>query len=299
MAQRIHTHTREPSSRSTRNLKTAFILNVAFTIIEIVGGLLTNSIAILSDAVHDFGDSVTLVLSWRLEKLSERGRTDQLTFGYKRYSLLGALISALVLIFGSIFILSLAVPRLVSPEQVRPRGMLAIAVLGVVINGIAVLRLKGRPKLNERVIFLHLMEDVLGWVAVLVISIILLFVDAPILDPILSIVITVYILSKIFPILKSAFRVFLQYAPEGIDMQEIRGALLEIDLVEDVHDIHLWSLDGSYTVFSAHVTVEENLQVVDLQEVKGKIRGALASMGIHHSTIEFEPSSELCEHCDL
>jgi len=298
MDTRIRQHSHISTSRSTRNLRTAFILNLLFTIIEIVGGLLTNSIAILSDAVHDFGDSATLMVSWRLEKLSERGRTDRLTFGYKRYSLLAALVSAVVLMFGSVYILSRAVPRLFSPEHVEPRGMLAIAVLGVIINSIAVLRLKGRQKLNERVIFLHLMEDVLGWVGVLVISVILLFMDVPILDPILSIVITIYVLSKIFPILKSAFRIFLQYAPEGIDVQEIKRSLLEIDLVEDVHDIHLWSLDGRYTVFSAHVTVDENLQVTDLEEVKRKIRHQLGNLGVQHSTLEFEPSGELCEHFD-
>jgi cobalt-zinc-cadmium efflux system protein len=143
------------------------------------------------------------------------------------------------------------------------------------------------------------MEDVLGWVAVLVISAIPLFVNAPILDPILSIVITVYILSKLFPILKSSFRVFLQYAPEGIDGQEIRKSLLEMDPVEDVHDIHLWSLDGSYTVFSAHVKVNENLQVTDLEGLKAQIKNKLRGLGVQHSTIEFEPSGELCDHCDL
>jgi cobalt-zinc-cadmium efflux system protein len=296
MARARHAHTHASISS---NLRTAFILNLLFTVVEIVGGLLTNSIAILSDAVHDFGDSVTIVVSWRLEKLSEKGRTDRLTFGYKRYSLLGALVSAVVLLFGSVFILSRAIPRLFSPEQVEPRGMLAIAILGVIINTIAVLRLKGRRKLNERVIFLHLLEDVLGWVGILVISIILLFVNAPILDPILSIVITVYILSKLFPILKSSLRIFLQYAPEGIDGLEIKNALLEIRLVEDVHDVHLWSLDGSYTVFSAHVTVSENLQVTDLEELKKRIKNALRGLGVQHSTIEFEPSGELCEHCDL
>jgi cobalt-zinc-cadmium efflux system protein len=142
MDTRIRQHSHSSACRSTRNLRTAFILNLLFTIIEIVGGLLTNSIAILSDAVHDFGDSAMLMVSWRLEKLSERGRTDRLTFGYKRYSLLAALVSAVVLMFGSVYILSRAVPRLFSPEHVEPRGMLAIAVLGVIINSIAVLRLK-------------------------------------------------------------------------------------------------------------------------------------------------------------
>jgi cobalt-zinc-cadmium efflux system protein len=289
-----HTHT-----QSTKNLKVVFFLNLVFTAIEIAGGLFTNSVAILSDAVHDFGDSVTLAAAWILEKTSEKGRTEQQTFGYRRYSLLGALISAVVLILGSVLILMRAVPRLFSPEAVEPRGMLAIAVLGVVINTAAALRLRGRKKLNERVVFLHLMEDVLGWIAVFIVSLVLLFYEIKILDPILSIVITIYILSKIFPILKSAFRIFLQYAPQGSDVKKIREELCGLERVNDVHDIHLWSLDGRYTVFSAHFVVDDNNNVETLEAVKRSIREKLQSMGINHSTIEFEPQSMQCEECDL
>jgi len=285
--------------KSTKNLRVVFFLNLFFTIIEIVGGILTNSVAILSDAVHDFGDSVTLAAAWVLEKTSEKGRNEQQTFGYRRYSLLGALISALVLILGSVLILVRAVPRLFSPETVEPRGMLAIAVLGIVINTIAVLRLRGGKKLNERVVFLHLMEDVLGWIAVFVVSLILLFYEIKILDPILSIVITIYILSKIFPILKTAFRIFLQYAPQGSDVKKIQQELRGLEGVHDVHDIHLWSLDGHYTVFSAHFVVDDDSDVETLEELKRNIRKSLQSLGINHSTIEFEPTSVQCEECDL
>jgi len=294
MESEAHAHT-----RSTKNLQVVFFLNLVFTAIEIAGGLLTNSVAILSDAVHDFGDSVTLAAAWILEKTSEKGKTDQQTYGYRRYSLLGALISAVVLVLGSVLILMRAVPRLFSPEAVEPRGMLAIAVLGIVINTIAVLRLRGRKKLNERVVFLHLMEDVLGWIAVFAVSLVLLFYEIRILDPILSIVITIYILSKIFPILRSAFRIFLQYAPEGSDVKKIREELRSLERVNDVHDIHLWSLDGHYTVFSAHVVVDDNQDVETLEEVKRRIRERLQGMGINHSTIEFEPQSMQCEECDL
>jgi cobalt-zinc-cadmium efflux system protein len=283
----------------TGKLKTAFFINLAFTVIEIVGGILTNSVAILSDAVHDLGDSITLAASWQLEKLSRRGRTDQQTYGYRRYSLLGALISALILILGSVYILFQAIPRLFSPQPVSPRGMIALALLGIVVNTVAALRLRGGSRLNERVVFLHLMEDVLGWIAVLVISIVLLFTDIRILDPILSIVITVYILSKIFPILKSAFKVFLQYAPSGSDLGAIRDALVRLRGVKDVHDIHLWSLDGTYTVFSAHFVTDKDLTVDELEGIKGEIRRTLRNMEIHHTTIEFESSDNACEECDL
>ncbi len=195
-------HTSESSTDSNSNLTIGFLLNLSFSIIEIIGGLLTNGIAILSDAVHDLGDTATIGFSWLMERYSSKKQTDKLTFGYRRFSLLGAITSSFVLLFGSMFILTQAIPRLFNPESVHPKGMLGLAIIGILINGIAVFRLRKGEKIDERVIFLHLLEDVLGWSAIMIISIILLFFDMPILDPLLSIVITIFIISKILPNIK-------------------------------------------------------------------------------------------------
>lgn len=282
-----------------RSLRAAFFLNITFTVIEIVGGFLTNSMAILSDAVHDLGDTLALGLSWRLERMSERGASEKLTFGYRRFSVLGALTSALVLIGGSVFILSEAIPRLLSPEPVSGVGMLVIAIVGVVVNGLAVLRLRGGARLNQRVVFLHLIEDVLGWAAVLVGSIVLLVLDLPILDPILSIAITVFVLAKIVPNLRAALRIFLQYTPEDVDVQEITDELSAVADVAEVHDVHLWTLDGTYTVFTAHVVVDAHVDWPQIEELKERLRRRAHELGISHSTFEFEPSDRVCEECDL
>lgn len=295
----MHVHTPQGPGDAVRSLRSAFFLNITFTVIEIVGGVFTNSVAILSDAVHDLGDTLALGLAWRLERLSERGASERLTFGYRRFSVLGALTSALVLIGGSVFILSEAIPRLLEPQEVSGPGMLVIAIVGVVVNGLAVLRLRGGSRLNQRVVFLHLIEDVLGWAAVLVGSIVLIVLDLPILDPILSIAITVFVLAKIVPNLRSALRIFLQYTPEDLDVQQITSELSGEDEVTGIHDVHLWSLDGAYTIFSAHVVVDTLVGWPQIEDLKARLRERAHELGISHATFEFEPSDRVCDECDL
>ena len=299
MAHDHHGHSHYHPGESASSIRTAFFLNLSFTIIEIVGGLLTNSVAILSDAVHDLGDSIALALSWRLEHLAGRGADHRRTFGYRRYSVLGALVSALILVAGSTYILLEAIPRILQPESVSELGMLAIAVVGVVVNLLAVLRLRGGSKLNQRVVFLHLIEDVLGWLAVLVASIVMMFVDVPVLDPILSIAITVFVLAKIIPNLRATLRVFLQFAPDGVDVREIASHLGALESVVGVHDLHAWSLDGEYTILSAHVVVDKEVDWSEFEALKSRLRAEARKHGINHTTFEFEPSDRVCDQCEL
>ena len=289
-----HAHDHHTNS----NLTLAFVLNLSFAVVEIVGGLLTNSIAILSDAVHDLGDTATIGFSWLMERYSKKKRTDELTFGYRRFSLLGAITSSFVLLAGSVFILTQSIPRLFHPEAVHPKGMIGMAVAGVLINGFAVLRLRKGDKLNERVILLHLLEDVLGWIAVLIVSILLLFYDLPILDPLLSIVITIFIVSKILPNIKSILKIFLQYSPDDVDVQKIKQLILKRDAIDSVHDVHLWSLDGRFTVFSCHLSSNKNMSLMEIESEKTEIKRDLHQLGIEHITLEFEPNSKICSECD-
>jgi cobalt-zinc-cadmium efflux system protein len=292
-------HTPENVKDSSQSLALAFILNLIFFVVEIIGGLLTNSIAILSDAVHDLGDTVTVGFSWLMERYAKKKATDKLTFGYRRFSLVGAITSSFVLLLGSVFILSQTIPRLFNPESVHPEGMLGLAILGILINGIAVFRLRKGEKINERVIFLHLMEDVLGWSAVLIISILLLFFDMLILDPLLSIVITIFIVSKIIPNIKNILKIFLQYSPDDLDIQKIKELLMRNDFIDNVHDIHLWSLDGRFTVLSCHIASNKDLSLTEIEKEKINIKRALNELGIEHITLEFEPNSKICKDCDL
>ncbi len=287
-----HSHSHDPA---TGNIKVAFFLNLFFTIIEIIGGLFTNSVAILSDALHDLGDSLSLGLAWYFQKISKKGRDRNFSYGYKRFSLLGAIINSVILVVGSIYILIKAIPRLISPEQTEPAYMIGIAIIGIVVNGLAVLKLKKGTSMNEQVVSLHLLEDVLGWIAVLVGSIIMYFFDWYIIDPILSIIITGYILFNVFKNIKKTLEIVLQAIPKGVSEAAINKFLLSKEEVLNVHDLHIWSLDGEYNILTAHLVVNKKDDDLDLEQVKNNIRQELKNMNINHATLELEDKSAQCE----
>lgn len=250
------------------NIKIAFFLNLGFTILEFFGGLYVNSVAIISDALHDLGDSLSLGLSWYLDRKSKEGANSSFTFGYTRFSLLGALVNSLVLIGGSIFVINEAVERILNPEHTDAQGMLLFAIIGVTVNGYAAWRVSKGKTLNERVISWHLMEDVLGWAAVLVVSIVLLFKDIHYLDPALSLFITAYILWNVLNRLKETLYVFLQGSPDDIDIEELNRKFLNLSFVESTNHVHVWSLDGEKHVVTAHIQVQEMIQVSELINAK-------------------------------
>lgn len=275
-------------SRNTDNIRAAFFLNLGFTLLEIVGGLFTNSIAILSDALHDLGDSLSLGLAWWLEEYSEKEPSGRFTYGYRRFSLLGSLINAVVLLCGSIFILIETVSRLFSPEETHAVGMIGLAIVGIVVNGIAVSRLSTGKSENVKVLFWHLMEDVLGWVAVLFGGIVIYLTDLHIIDPLLSIGITAFILWNVLKRLNSTVSLFLQAAPTDVEFEDVIERLRNIRGVLDEHHTHVWSLDGEHHVLSTHITVEPNTSKDQVTAIKESIRGLAKNYGIVHVTVEIE-----------
>jgi cobalt-zinc-cadmium efflux system protein len=272
----------------------AFFLNLAFTIVEVIGGVLTNSLAILSDAVHDFGDSLSLGLSWYFQKLSNKGRDRTFSYGYKRFSLLGAMINSIVLLVGSILILFKTIPELLAPSETDAVGMMYLSILGIMVNSLAALRLRKGKSLNEKVVSLHLLEDVLGWVAVLIGSVIMIFFKSPIIDPILSLLITSYILYHAFINLKKSMMIVLQTTPEGVDLEKIHDRLQSLEEVIEIHDCHIWSMDGNYNVLTVHLRLNKNYSLEELGLLKVKVREKLKTEPIHHLTIEFESPTEKC-----
>jgi len=279
------------------NIKTAFFLNLSFTIIEIVGGIYTGSLAILSDALHDLGDSLSIGLSWYFQGLSKRKRDHKFSYGYRRFSVLGALINAVILLVGSIYIIAEAAPALLNPEEVNEQGMLIIAIFGVVVNGAAVLKLKQGNSLNEKVISLHLLEDVLGWIAVLIGSVLIMYFDWYIIDPLLSLLISVFIIYNVLKNLRSALDIMLQSTPEDVNMEAIESSIRELPFVTDIHDCHVWSMDGEYHVLSAHVVLKDDHGLAELAEMKKTVKALLHEHHVHHSTLEFEQLGEDCEGC--
>ncbi|MHB1319131.1 MAG: cation diffusion facilitator family transporter, partial [Anaerolineae bacterium] len=220
-----HGHLHGHAGDTSANLQLAFFLNAAFALIELVGGLLTGSLAILSDALHDLGDSIALALAWVLQRLSLRRGDARFSFGYRRLSLVGALVNTLILVTGAAYVLSRAIPRLTYPVQPNAAGMLGLALLGIAVNGVAAYRLSRDSNLNARAVTLHLMEDVLGWAAVLLVGIVMLFADVPILDPLVSIVISIWVLYNAIRGVRQAAGLFLQGVPAGIDLEAIEGRL--------------------------------------------------------------------------
>lgn len=291
-------HNHDHHHHDTKNIRAAFFLNVGFTLIEIIGGIMTNSLAILSDALHDLGDSLSLGLSWYFQNLSKKGRTKQFTYGYKRFSLLGAIINSIVLVVGSVIILTHAIPDLFDPQESDAQGMVYLAILGIIVNGAAVYKLRQGSSLNERVVSLHLLEDVLGWVAVLIGSIIMMYFDAPFIDPLMSVLIASYVLFNVYKNLKKSLMIVMQAIPEGIDQETIKKKLSSIDQIADVHDFHVWSMDGEYHILTIHVRLNDDYKLSEQVVLKEHIRECLHHEKINHITIEFETKDEHCEPND-
>ena len=276
------------------NLRVAFVLNLGFTLLEIVGGFWTNSVAILADAVHDLGDSLSLGLAWYLESYAERVADPDYSYGYRRFSMLGALINSIVLIAGSIWVLASAIPRLLAPESVQAGGMIVLALVGIGVNGLAVFRLRRNQSLNAQVVGWHLLEDVLGWIAVLIVSILLLFTDWTILDPILSILVTLFVLANVVRKLRRTGRLFLQGVPPNVNMKALEHRILDVEPIQAVHHMHLWSLDGEHHVFTAHVVLPADTSKAQASQVKRQLVDAINTDEMEHMTIEIEFGEDDC-----
>lgn len=286
----VHQHQHSAST----NIRTAFFLNIFFTVLEFIGGVYVNSVSIVSDAVHDLGDSISLGLSWYLQKRSSKGATKKFTFGSARFSLLGALINTIILIAGSVFVINEAVSRLITPEKSDADGMLIFAIIGVLVNGYAAWKVSKGKTLNERVVTWHMIEDVLGWVAVLVVSIILKFYDNPYLDPALSLLITAFILFNVIKRLRETLMIFLQGAPKEVSIEDIEQKIINVNCVNSTHHTHIWSLDGDSHVFTCHIKLNKLKAIEELHTCKQAVIDILKPYGFKHITIETELHNENC-----
>lgn len=292
---RSHSHPHAHGHRSEKNIIIAFWLNTAFALLKIAGGMYTNSVSILSDALHDFGDSLSLGLAYYFQKKSDKKRDENFSYGYKRFSLLGAFINSTVLILGSVFIIREAILRLTNPVQANAKGMLVLAIAGILVNGIAMLRLRSGGSVNERVVSLHFLEDVLGWIAVLIGSVVMLFISVPVLDPVLSLLIAGYILFNVYRNLRQAFQIVLQGVPLNVDVEAIKRKITAIPGITGIHDFHTWTMDGEYNIMTLHIVVRPLTSLPELEILKREVRNQLHPMHVDHLTIEIETEGQPCE----
>ena len=275
--------------KTEKNILVAFILNVLFSIFELVGGLFTGSIAILSDSLHDLGDALSIGLSYFLEKKSKKKPDNNYTYGYIRYSVLGSIITSTILFVGSVFVIIESIKRLINPTIINYDGMIIFAIFGVVVNLIATYFTRDGDSLNQKAVNLHMLEDVLGWVVVLFGSILMRFTNIVYIDSILSVLVAIFILINAYLNLKQVFDLFLEKTPSDIDIKDIESKLLKIDGVCGVHHIHIRSIDGYNNYATLHVVVKKYSH-----EIKKKLKEELEHNNIKHSTIELELSDEEC-----
>lgn len=283
--------------KTDKNILIAFILNLSFSILEVLGGIFTNSISIISDAIHDFGDATSIGISYFLERKSKSKPDSKYTYGYARYSVLGALITTVILVSGSIMVIVSSINRFFNPVEINYNGMLVIAILGVIINLIAAYKTKEGDSLNQSSINLHMLEDVLGWGVILIGSILIKFTNITYIDSIMSIGTAIFILVHSIKNLKSILDLFLEKTPNNIEVDELKEHLLKINDVKDVHHIHVWSLDGYMNYATLHVVTDSK----DTCKIKHEIREELKEHKIVHATIELEETEEQCSeiNCDI
>ena len=272
-----------------KNILIAFILNISFSLFEFFGGLFTNSVAILSDSIHDLGDAISIGISYFLEKKSKKKADKKYTYGYIRYSVLGGVITTSILLVGSILVIISAVKRIFHPVEVNYSGMIIFAIIGVILNFIAAYVTREGDSINQKSVNLHMLEDVLGWIVVLIGAVIMNFTDIKILDSIMSIGVALFILINSLNNLKKVVDIFLEKTPDDINIDELKKHLLKIDNVEDIHHIHVWSIDGYNNYATMHIVVDQK----NVSLVKKKIREELLEHNICHAILETE--DEACD----
>lgn len=275
--------------KTEKNILIAFILNLLFSIFEFIGGAITGSVAIVSDAVHDIGDAVSIGASYFLERKSKKQPDETYTYGYARYSVMGSFITTGILIFGSLAVLYNSVLRIFNPVPINYSGMILFAVVGALVNFAAAMFTKDGDSLNQRAVNLHMLEDVLGWIVVLVGAVVMKLTNISVIDPIMSIGVSVFILINAFKNLKEIENLFLEKIPSGISIDDIKAHICEIDGVLDVHHIHIRSLDGYNNYATMHIVTDK-----DGHEIKENVRKELESLRIVHTTLELEAPDEHC-----
>ncbi len=302
-----HSHHHHHHSHNGK-LSLAFWLNLFFSIIEIIGGIFTNSTAIIADAFHDFTDAIAIGIAVLLEKFSKKGRSPKFSFGYKRFSLLSALAMSLFLLIGAVFMVVSAYQSFLHPEPVNSMGMLGLAILGIAVNGFAFLKIKQsnghshqhshphshNADFNSKAIMLHLLEDVLGWVAVLIGAIVIYYTGWYWIDGVLTLAVAVFIGYNATQNSIATMKILLQSVPENVDAKQLSDEIRLLHGVEDIHDLHIWTMDGNFHIGSLHAVVNTAYKNEE-NHILDSILQLMKKHNIHHPTVQMETTLINCQ----
>lgn len=281
-------------NKTPENIKIAFLLNLAFSIVEAIGGILTNSISIISDSLHNLGDSITIGINYIFEKKSKKLPNKEYSYGYLRYTMLGSLIASFILLIGSVVIIYNVVPRLIKPLSVNYDAMIIFGIFGLLINLYATIKIM-RSKEKDKKINTHMIEDTVIWLFILTGSICIKVFDAVIIDPILSLLIAIYILYQVYKYMKNIYNIFMEKVPKNVKIDEIKKDIEENENIDNVHHIHIWSMDGVNNYMTAHIHLNKVLSEEEIIKTKNDVKNKLMEDKINHITLEVEYFNEKCD----
>lgn len=281
-------------NKTPENIKIAFLLNLAFSIVEAIGGILTNSISIISDSLHNLGDSITIGINYIFEKKSKKLPNKEYSYGYLRYTMLGSLIASFILLVGSVIIIYNVVPRLIKPLSVNYDAMIIFGIFGLLINLYATIKIM-RSKDKDKKINTHMIEDTVIWLFILTGSICIKVFDLVIIDPILSLLIAVYILYQVYKYMKKIYNIFMEKVPKNVKIDEIKKDIESNENIDNVHHIHIWSMDGVNNYMTAHIHLNKILNEEEIINTKNDVKNKLKEDKINHITLEVEYFNEKCD----
>lgn len=276
----------EIHKKASENLSFALVLNLLFNIVVISGGILTNSVAIISDAMHDLSDTISIFIAWVLEKLSRKESTKNFTYGYQRFSIFGALFNSTLVIIASLTVVYEAVSRLFEVQSPDASGMVVIAVLGIIFKGFSLLKLHNGKTFNEKAISIHMFGDVFEWVALLIISLTIVFVDIPLLDPIASILVSLWVIYNLAKTFIASTKIILQAIPSDVDIDSLKEDFLSIEGIEEIEELHIWSLDGIDNILTSKFKISKD-EDFSYEYAKKNLKKVTHNYNITQTTFEF------------
>lgn len=296
-----HAHT-----SNKKVLKISFFIIFLFMVVEVIGGFVTNSLALLSDATHMLSDALALALALLAFKIGEKNGTLRHTFGYKRVEILVAFLNSITLLAIAVWIVFEAISRFKNPPEIATFGMLAVSFVGLLVNLVVAFYMLKNANVSENVnlkgAYLHVLSDLLGSAGAVVAGLLMIFFNLFIADAIVSVLVAILVAKSGWGLLKATFHILMEGSPVNVNSDEILTAILGVNGVKSIHDLHIWSISSGINALCAHVVVDSTLSIKEGQDIIKGIENALKKLNITHQTIQLETAKNGCDDrliCDL